>query len=204
MATAVVVLGGSVGPQTVPADAYSAEVVVAADGGLDVANALGIDVDRVVGDLDSVSPGALDAALAAGMPIERHAVDKDETDFELAVQSALRDPVDRLVVLGGAGGRIDHLLGNMAVLCGISGSETDVSVEAWVGDTLVIPLTGRWQRSFPSDTLVSLLAWGGPAVVTAEDQRRQPHLFSDTEASAVDFEIAVSHHFVCCCLVCRE
>ena len=46
------------------------EWVVAADSGLDHAEALGLTVDRGAGDLDSVSPAALRRARAAGVAIE--------------------------------------------------------------------------------------------------------------------------------------
>ena len=58
--------------------------VIAADGGLDRAAALGLDVDVVIGDLDSVSAEALAAAEAAGARIVRHPEAKDATDLELA------------------------------------------------------------------------------------------------------------------------
>ena len=36
----------------------------------------------------------------------------DETDLELAIDTVVARDVDRLIVVGGAGGRLDHLLGN--------------------------------------------------------------------------------------------
>jgi thiamine pyrophosphokinase len=96
----------------VPADAF----VVAADSGLDVAEALGVDVDVVVGDMDSVTPDALRRAEAAGVRVVRHPIDKDATDLELALDFALDAGARHIVVLGGHGGRLDHLLGNTLLL----------------------------------------------------------------------------------------
>jgi thiamine pyrophosphokinase len=92
-------------------------LVVAADGGADGAASLGLTVDRVVGDLDSIEPTTLEALRAAGVAIEAWPRDKDASDTELALRAALqREPV-RIVILGAAGGaRLDHALANVALL----------------------------------------------------------------------------------------
>src|SRR6476661_2130701 len=63
--------------------------VVAADSGLGVATALGVHVDHLVGDLDSVDPAAVAAAEAAGTTVDRHPAEKDATDLELAIDAAV-------------------------------------------------------------------------------------------------------------------
>ena len=93
-----------------------AATVIAADGGLDRATALGLEVDVVVGDLDSVSAGALAAAEAAGARVVRHPVAKDATDLELALDEAVRIGARRVLVVASAEGRLDHLLGSLLLL----------------------------------------------------------------------------------------
>src|SRR5882757_8624716 len=66
--TAIVVTGGDPPHPTVRDRLPTGATVIAADSGLDHAIALGLRVDRVVGDLDSVSPEALAAAARAGRP----------------------------------------------------------------------------------------------------------------------------------------
>jgi thiamine pyrophosphokinase len=114
--TIVVVTGGDAldadQMPALPADA----VVVAADSGVDRARALGLSVDVAVGDFDSVSAGGLRDVEAAGARVERHPEAKDATDLELALQVALAHAPDRIVVLGGHGGRLDHLLANALLL----------------------------------------------------------------------------------------
>ena len=92
-------------------------VVVAADGGADGAARLGLAVDLVVGDLDSIDALTLKALRAAGVTIEAWPRDKDASDTELALRAALRVEPGRIVILGAAGGaRLDHALANVGLL----------------------------------------------------------------------------------------
>src|ERR1700730_8026779 len=100
MATVVVLCGGP-GSLDV-ADLPAGATVIAADGGAELAWMLGLSVDLVVGDMDSISAETL-----AGIErVERHAVEKDATDLELALVAALRFEPERVLVLGGGGGRL--------------------------------------------------------------------------------------------------
>ncbi len=112
--------------------------VIAADSGLDHAVALGIDVDLVVGDLDSVSTGALREAEQRGVIVERHPVDKDAIDTELAVDAALACGYEHLVIIGSAAGRLDHMLAGTLLLG--APRLVAVRVEAWIGDAYVTPV----------------------------------------------------------------
>lgn len=113
MTTILVITGGDPVPPSALDGLSGVDIVVAADSGLDHAERLGIEPDVVVGDFDSVSADALDRF--AG-PVERHPVAKDATDLELALQWAVHRAPDRIVVLGGHGGRLDHFLANALVL----------------------------------------------------------------------------------------
>lgn len=108
------------------------DLVVAADSGLHRADALGLAVDHIVGDLDSVEPRRLAAAVKAGAELHAHAADKDATDAELALRFARDRYVDvpgaaaggsggerpSLVVIGGSTGRVDLLLADLLLLGG--------------------------------------------------------------------------------------
>jgi thiamine pyrophosphokinase len=145
-----------------PGDAW----VVAADSGLDRARVLGLRVDHVVGDMDSVSPAALAAATAAGIA-ERHPEDKDATDLDLAVDAALAARPGRLVVIGSGGGRLDHLLAMVSLLT--SPRLAGVAVEAALGAARIVVVRSRSRLWAAPGELVSLLAVGGPATgVTTE------------------------------------
>lgn len=147
-----------------------ADLVIAADSGLDLANLLGVEVDLLIGDLDSVSPEGLAAAREAGMEIEEHPAEKDATDLELSLAAAVRRGAARIVVVGGGGGRIDHFLANAMLLASPGWAEIDVE---WLVDAAHI-IAIRHEATIdgaPGDVL-TLLAIGEPADgVTTEGLR---------------------------------
>jgi thiamine pyrophosphokinase len=100
-----------------PGSLEGIDVVIAADGGARHAAALGLRIDRWVGDGDSLPPDALDRLRAAGTPIELSDHNKDESDTELAIRAAIRDGATDLLVLGAFGGaRFDHAIANVTLL----------------------------------------------------------------------------------------
>ena len=138
------------------------DLVVAADGGYDTATTLDVPVDVLVGDLDSVSAEGLAAARAAGTRIERHPVDKDRTDLALALDAVTADGPAEVVLIGGHGGRLDHLLANVALLA--APAYGALRITAMLGAAVVTVLRDRRAtlHGRPGE-LVSLLAMHGPA-----------------------------------------
>lgn len=91
--------------------------VIAVDGGLASAEALGLVPDYIVGDFDTVEPSVL--ARFRQYPYivwEQHKPEKNETDTELARSRALTLGCEKIVFLGATGGRIDHMLANLDTL----------------------------------------------------------------------------------------
>ncbi len=139
-------------------------VVVAADSGVHQGELLGLHVDYVVGDLDSADPAAVERARAAGAVIERHRVDKDATDLELAFDVARDRGVQRITVVGGAGGRLDHFLANVALLG--AARFADLELDARLGDAYVVVAQGGrppHEIAGAPGSLVTLIAVGGDA-----------------------------------------
>ena len=154
----VVVVASGEGPGlTVP----SARHVVAADGGLLRARELGLDVDVVVGDLDSVTPEALAAAEAAGARVVRYPRAKDATDLELALDEALELGARRTLLVASAQGRLDHLHASLLRLG--SGRYARLELDALVGDALVHVVRGERTLAGVPGELLTLLPLGGPA-----------------------------------------
>lgn len=161
MSRAVVVVAG--GDEPLPATLAMLPpeaVVIAADSGLDHAVTLGLDPTVVVGDMDSVGPGLLEA-LGDEVEVVVHPVDKDASDLELAVSVALGLEPDEVVVVGGHGGRLDHLLTNVALLT----SEAFAGIEVrWLaGRDVVIPVRDHLRVEGRSSATISLVPVGGPA-----------------------------------------
>ena len=106
----VLIVAGGPPPRTV-GRLPETDLVIAADRGADHAIALGLTVDLLVGDLDSVSP----EALAACSRVVQHPPDKDDTDLELALAAAMEAGASSATVVASAGGRFDHALANLLV-----------------------------------------------------------------------------------------
>ncbi len=112
----IVVIGGQPPISTVAESLPAFDFVIAADSGLHGAKALGLTVNVVVGDMDSVDGRALDEAESRGVIVERFAQDKNATDTELALLYAAERGAKYIVVVTGGGGRLDHQLGVLNVL----------------------------------------------------------------------------------------
>lgn len=116
--TVVVVAGGDApDPNVLDHPSIVGDIlVIGADSGVGHALGLGLRVDIAVGDFDSIAAADLERVRAAGVDLRPHPQDKDATDLELALDIALSTGAERIVMIGGHGGRLDHLLGNAMVL----------------------------------------------------------------------------------------
>lgn len=90
------------------------DLVIAADGGFDYLEELGLRADYVLGDFDSV--------LSYNLPSDciRYPRKKDDTDLMLAAKLGLEKGYTEFIIYGGLGGRLDHTLGNIQVLTFLS------------------------------------------------------------------------------------
>jgi thiamine pyrophosphokinase len=111
----VVVTGGN-GPDagTLRAWTESAERVIAADSGLELALSAGVEPDLVVGDMDSLADRGL-LARFSGDRVRPFPAEKDDTDTEIALDMLFCEGCDEVVLAGGGGGRLDHLIGILAL-----------------------------------------------------------------------------------------
>lgn len=105
---AIILAGGDL--HTVPFPTPPA-IVVAADSGYDHALDLGLPVDILVGDMDSISEHGLEHAQTTGVTVLAYPTSKDHTDLELAILAAASKGVLHIDIHGGEGGSLGHLLG---------------------------------------------------------------------------------------------
>ena len=146
------------------------DFLICADGGANHAALSGRLPDLLIGDLDSITPEILKQCENAGCVIERFPCEKDETDLELALCRAEEQAHfvgERDIWLYGATGkRIDHLLGNVALMLAYARKGyrihlVDPEHEMWI-------LQGRESIKRSRGQELSLIALSEKAVVTTE------------------------------------
>lgn len=89
-------------------------IIIAVDGALEIVHRLGICPDYIVGDFDTVNKELLKEY--EEQKILRHPPEKDQTDTELAIETAVQHQCRELVLLGATGTRLDHSLANIFLL----------------------------------------------------------------------------------------
>jgi thiamine pyrophosphokinase len=160
MNTILIFAGGDRSGKALLDDLPTADHVIAADSGHHNAIALGLDVDVIVGDFDSISP---DVQIATTTEIVPYPEDKDFTDLELAFELAARLDPRRIVLVGAEGGRFDHELGAISLL----GSPRWAAVPEieWVrSDAHLYLVRGTVRIQGDPGSNISLFAVGGDAL----------------------------------------
>jgi len=98
----------------------SADLIIAADSGAATALQYGCIPAIVVGDFDSLDTHLLQELSEQGSQVRQVAVEKNETDTELAVQAAIEQGATNITLLGALGGeRFDHTMANILLLADI-------------------------------------------------------------------------------------
>lgn len=172
----VVVAGGNAAPSAaLRTHLPQPSTVIAADSGLEHAQMLGLHVDRVVGDLDSVDRDMLHEAVQRGTVVDAHPTAKDQTDLELALDTAVRvaTPANApVIIVTSVGGRLDHGLANLLLLA--SPAYAAVHIDAYVDDWHVTVVRERTTLFVGFARLLTLLPVGGPAVGVTTEQLTYP------------------------------
>lgn len=85
---------------------------IAADSGLSYADKLGVRVDYLLGDYDSVDKNILEQ-YKENVDFKVYPREKDYTDTHLAIITAINNGADDIYILGATGTRMDHTLTNI-------------------------------------------------------------------------------------------
>ncbi|MBE6550100.1 MAG: thiamine diphosphokinase [Ruminococcaceae bacterium] len=109
---AFIYTGGNIFPENITEKAKAGDLKIAADGGYKNALRLGVKVDILLGDFDSVGEYKTDE----NVEIIKVPAEKDFTDTQLAVETAIERGADEIVIIGGLSGRLDHTLSNISIL----------------------------------------------------------------------------------------
>jgi thiamine pyrophosphokinase len=144
-------------------DAWSPEQVIAANGGSRHASTLGLKIDLVVGDLDSIEPAHRETLLEQGTQFEHFKAEKDETDLELALLRAVARGAAEIAVIGIVGDRLDMVLANIHLLT--LAALNPIRAELWLGrqTAWLIRPPGEEFKGASGDTL-SLIPIKGEAM----------------------------------------
>jgi len=115
MKRALILTGGEMPPADIIAgEADNSDITIAADSGFDTAVMYGLKVDYIVGDMDSLTR-VKDLERFRRERIIRFPHEKDDTDTELALKKAKEKGAGYITLLGGGGGRLDHLIGILSL-----------------------------------------------------------------------------------------
>ena len=147
--------------QHLPIDAY----VIAADSGYAHAIAMGFTPNELVGDMDSITPVDLTDARDSNILISQFPTDKDLTDTEIAIASAIARHSTHLTVVSGGGDRFDHVLGMVHSLASCA---LTVDTTLLIGTTRVsyATYTKEFRINTQPGNTISLIPIGGGATVT--------------------------------------
>lgn len=157
--------------------ARNVDVIIAADGGANVARTLGIRPHVIIGDLDSIT-GTTKRFFSAGKrlkPLQSLPVSidprpegrgytqfirvkrQDNTDLEKALDFLLEQKIKRATIIAATGNRLDHTLGNLSVIWNYT---RRIEIEI-VGDGFVaLPVAKRKTIAAKKGTIISLVPFG--------------------------------------------
>jgi thiamine pyrophosphokinase len=128
--------------------------VIAADGGMAHAQALGLRVELWVGDFDSSPPELL--AQYPEVPREVYPREKDKTDGELAIAAARSRGAGELLLLGALGGQSDHSLAHLTLALALARQGLRIVLSSGLEEAHPL-LPGRSHFDFPPSTPFSLV-----------------------------------------------
>ena len=115
----LIVTGGNVKKEFLidTIDKKKFDIIIAVDNGVKILNELNIKPNHIVGDFDTVNKEILDLYKKdTSIKIHRFNPIKDNTDTDIAIRVAVELHSDEIIIIGGIGTRIDHVLGNIQVL----------------------------------------------------------------------------------------
>ena len=167
MVTTSLIFAGGLAPNDATLKAareiQNVNLVIAADSGLHTATKLGLTVDVVIGDMDSVDAKALTEAKSRGAKIVRHDADKNFTDLHAALLYAAEHGAQKIIVITAGGGRLDHQFGVIAAMFDPRLGQT--RVEALWDNSEIFALQGPTSCEFSAEVedIVGLQAFGAVA-----------------------------------------
>ncbi len=195
--TVVILAAGDFPKAAAPLRAlHEADLRICCDSAAESLVAYGLEPDRIVGDMDSLSP-KLQACYA---DIITHVAEQDDNDLTKAFHLALTLNPARITLVGATGRREDHTLGNVSLLLDYA-RESECPVEMLtdygrftaIFDTATLPaVPGQQVSIFAFDNSLTIKSAG---LKYPTDQVRFDTLWKATlnEALSDAFTLTLSH-----------
>ena len=165
MSKFAILLAGNITPTKRLQHQLNGARTIAADSGMAHASALQLAPELWVGDFDS-TPKVL-AEKWHNVPRQIHPAEKDASDGELAISEAFRRGATSLILVGGMGGQLDHVLAHLGFLVTLAERGVDVMMtsgteEAYglAGELQVKAKAGERLSVMPFTNLIGLTISG--------------------------------------------
>lgn len=163
------------------------DLILAADGGLQHLEALGLPADGILGDFDSLG------YVPTGPQVDRYPVEKDNTDSMLAIKVGLQQGCRRFLIYGALDGpRLDHTVANFQALSYLA---SHGAVGYLVGNTNIATVLSEGQLRFEPQAagIISVFCQGGAARGVTLRGLQYP---LEKAELTYDFPLGVSNHFL--------
>ena len=109
---AFIFTGGLIYPENITEKPKAGDICISADGGYNNAKRLGIHSNILLGDLDSIGEASIDK----DTEVIKVPAEKDFTDTQFAIETAISRGANEIIIIGGLSGRLDHTLSNLSIL----------------------------------------------------------------------------------------
>lgn len=110
---AFIYTAGNICPENITERPKDGDLIIAADAGYLNAQKCGVVPNILLGDFDSFD---LPEDVSDDTEVIQFPTEKDDTDTQIAVRTALERGAKEIVIIGGLDGRLDHTLSILAIL----------------------------------------------------------------------------------------
>ena len=135
--------------------ASNCDLLIAADGGVKHLIDLGLQPEIIIGDMDSIDASILNDK--SDIMLISHSPDKDKSDAEFAVEYALEQGCEQVILVAAIGGRLDHTLGNVALVASYPGR---IAIFDGVSTLVAVDKSEKCMLHGQIGTPVSLIPYG--------------------------------------------
>ncbi|QTA82332.1 thiamine pyrophosphokinase [Desulfonema limicola] len=137
------------------------DYIIAADGGAIHCIGMKIIPDVVIGDFDSLSYETLQTLKKPGTRILSFPAKKDQTDMELAMDYALSQGAEEIIILGALGARWDMTFANVLLMAKDDYSGASIRIIDQYTEIFLIKPGGETELSGSEGDMVSLIPLAG-------------------------------------------